>query len=85
MVNEMQGKEVGAIRARKGALINGFNTTDLHLVVLVDRKNSSMMLTIWSSVTRNRYTNKRRVVSELVEFKCSEEQMNLLLYQTCIR
>ena len=38
MADEMQKKEFGITKFRKGASINGSSTNDLHLVALVHRK-----------------------------------------------
>ena len=43
--DEMQGNEVGAVRVRKGASINGSKFNDDHLLSLEDSKHSSMVLT----------------------------------------
>ena len=76
MVDETKGKEVGTARFSKGASIHGSSANDLHLVDLEHNKNSSLMLTNWSTAIRNRDEKKRRVRSELVEFKHGEAQTN---------
>ena len=74
--SEMQGKKVGDIRVRKGSSTNGENSNYVHLVALIDRKYTSMMLTRWSTTIINGETKKRRVGSELVQFKNVEVQKN---------
>ena len=70
MVDEIQGKEVGTMRVRKGTSINGLNNNDLYLVALADVKHASMMLNNLSTKIINRDTKKRRVGSDLVKIKC---------------
>ena len=62
-MNEIQGKEVGDIRMRKGSFTNDGNANGLHLVALEDKKYASMMLNNWSTTIRNGYAKKRIVTS----------------------
>ena len=59
-VREMQGKEVGTIIVRKGSSTNDMNANDLHLVVLADSKDASMLLTNWSTAMRNIDVKKKK-------------------------
>ena len=63
MLNEMQGKEVSTTRLSKYTSINCSNANYLYLVALENRQHASMILTNWSTMTRNGDTKKRRVGS----------------------
>ena len=75
-MNEIQGKEDGIIRVRKGSSTNGTNSDDLHLVALVDRKHAHVMLTKCCASITHLDAKKRRVGLKLLQFEHGEVQKN---------
>ena len=68
-IAEMQGKEVGTIRVRRGEYKLHGESHTLHLVALADSLHTSLMITNWSTTLRAGTKKKRRVGGELVEFQ----------------
>ena len=59
-VSEMNSKEVGAIRVRKGSCSNGVNTNGMHLVALAHSKHTYVMLTNQSTEIKSGDTKKKK-------------------------
>ena len=68
-VDEMQGKEVGTIRVRKGEYTVNGECHKLHMVALADSLHTSLMVTNWSTTLREGEPKRRRVGGELVQFQ----------------
>ena len=71
-VAEMQGKDVGTIRVRRGFF--RFNGEDhrVDMVALADSLHTSLMVTNWSTTIRSGDPKTRRVGCDLVQFKYGE-------------
>ena len=70
VLQEMQGKEVGAVRVRKGRKGN----LSFYLSAMADSKHTSILLNTWSTTARMGPIKKRRVGGELKTFQYCEHQ-----------
>ena len=71
-VLEMQGKEVGSIKVRRGFYLNNGESHKLHMVALADSLHTSLMVTNWSTTLRSGEPKKRRVGNDIVQFQYGE-------------
>lgn len=71
-VAEMQGRDVGSIRVRKGEYTMNGESQTLHMVALADSLHNSLMITNWATILRDGTPKKRRVGGQLVEFQYGE-------------
>jgi len=67
-VDEMQGKDVGVVRVRKGTYPSGEGEEVVYLVAQADSKHTSLMLSNWGTTERVGKKKVRRVGGQLVSF-----------------